>query len=98
MKKIICCCITIFFLSVIGCRQSGESDTEWNSNGATASNSNIWSCRITSSSNQSEVGLCWEETWSNPLMVNDWCEAKVKSSIGFWSTNVTYRMANESCP
>ncbi len=58
-----------------------------------------WSCRITSSSNSSEVGLCWEEDWSSPFDAGEWCETKVESEVGFFSTNVTYKISNgDSCP
>lgn len=86
MKKVLISCYIIFFsLSLFGCSKDDDSDT--------------WSCRILSSSNSSEVGLCWEETWSDSLNADNWCEAKVKSEIGFFSTNVTYKISNgESCP
>ncbi len=86
-KMLIFCCVTIFFLSVIGCNGSGSNGTD------------TWSCRITSSRNSSEVGLCWEETWSDESNARTWCEGKVESEIGLFSTNVTYKVANyESCP
>lgn len=84
-KMLICCCAAIFVLSAIGCSKSSEADK--------------WSCRITSSSNSSEVGLCWEETWSSSFDAGEWCESKVRSEIGLFSTNVTYKISNgESCP
>ena len=89
-KMLICCCATIFFLSVIGCNGGSGSDSDGSDN---------WSCRITSSSNSSEVGLCWEEDWSSPFDAGEWCEAKVESEVGFFSTNVTYKISNgDSCP
>lgn len=90
MKKIlIFCCVMIFFLFVVGCSGSGSD----------GSGTDTWSCRITSSSNSSEVGLCWEEDWSSPFDAGEWCEAKVESEVGFFSTNVTYKISNgDSCP
>jgi hypothetical protein len=82
MKKMIICCCVIFFFLSVIGCNVRET----------------WSCRILSSSNSSEVGRCWEETWSDSDDANTWCEAKVKSEVGFFSTNVTYKISNESCP